>query len=341
MLARSLPRPRPHLHSPPHPRSNPYDAGPTPYHPSPKPEHPSARHIAGSRAASAPCSRLQAGRALGAPCTRPPPRIFPHPPPSSSAMQHCRTAPPPPPPPPPPPLPPPHRPTAAPPHRATAAPQVHHTDIGDESCVALGSLLRVACSLNELHISDSEVALRGCNCTPRARVRARANPSPNLRGVAAQPQGCSYIAPTSDITPEMRPIPNPSPTHPGDSARPARSRQGGRHRWLRRGRSEAPVRQRAAPGGRGGACDRARVPGRRHLPAAGNPNPSLTLTLAPALTLALSLALTLTLSLRCSDPDRARALALATDPESPAEKQRHGARHSDIPISSGLSCLYF
>ena len=80
-------------------------------------------------------------------------------------MQHCRAAAPPhrptaPTAPPLPPLPRPHRRTAAPPHRTTAAPQVHHTDIGDESCVALGSLLRVAGSLNELHISDSEVALR-------------------------------------------------------------------------------------------------------------------------------------------------------------------------------------
>ena len=53
--------------------------------------------------------------------------------------------------------------TAAPLHRCTAAPQVHHTDIGDESCNALGSLLRVASSLNELHVSDSEVALSGCS----------------------------------------------------------------------------------------------------------------------------------------------------------------------------------
>ena len=69
-----------------------------------------------------------------------------------------------------------HRCTAAPLHRCTAAPQVHHTDIGDESCVDLGSLLRAASSLNELHVSDSEVALRRCSCTA--------------------PKGCSCTSPT-------------------------------------------------------------------------------------------------------------------------------------------------
>ena len=53
---------------------------------------------------------------------------------------------------------------------------VHHTDIGDESCVDLGSLLRAASSLNELHVSDSEVALRRCSCTA--------------------PKGCSCTSPT-------------------------------------------------------------------------------------------------------------------------------------------------
>ena len=235
--------------------------------------------------------------------------------------------------------------TAAPPHRRTAAPPHRRCTIRT-SATSRASPSAACCASRVASTSCTSRTPRwpkgSCSYTLRARVRARANPSPNLSGVAAQPQGCSYMAPTSDITPEMRPIPNPPSTHPGDSARPARSGQGRRRRWLRRGRSEAAVRERAAPGGRGGACDRARVPGRRDLPAAGNPNPSLTLTLAPALTLAL----TRTLSLRCSDPDRARSPSPSPQPRKPSRETKAWcpAFRYTYSISSGLSSttsLYF
>ena len=86
--------------------------------------------------------------------------------------------------------PPPPPPPPAPLHRCTAAPQVHHTDIGDESCFALGSLLLAASNLNELHVSDSEVALRGWSCTAPTRrwPGDEAQPKPiqvTLRGLRA------------------------------------------------------------------------------------------------------------------------------------------------------------
>ena len=258
-----------------------------------------------------------------------------HPQCSTAAPPHRPTAPPPPPP---------HRShrshgrTAAPPHRCTEPPPHRRCTIRT-SATSRASPSAACCASRVASTSCTSRTPRwpkgSCSYTLRARVRARANPSPNLSGVAAQPQGCSYMAPTSDITPEMRPIPNPSSTHPGDSAWPARSGQGRRRRWLRRGRSEAAVRERAAPGGRGGACDRARVPGRRDLPAAGNPNPSLTLTLAPALTLAL----TRTLSLRCSDPDRARSPSPSPQTRKPSRETKEWcpAFRYSYSISSGLS----